>query len=161
MRSLTPVEAAAGVAIAGALLAAAIPSFVSNLHASRLVEPIDGLNHLAIRAAALAGTRPARTAYPESVGLTPAKVPKGEPVEDPPGTWDHPTWKLLEFEKTAPHSFSFSFESRNAAGHAMYRARAHGDLDGDGVLSSFEISGELRDGSEPITHPMEIHREVE
>ncbi len=161
MRSLTPVEAAVAVAIGGSLLAAAIPSFVSNLHASRMVEPVRGLTQIATRATALAASRPAETAYPDSVGLTPENVPAGKPATDPQGTWDHPSWRLLEFEKTTPHSFSFAFESRNAKGHAMFHARAHGDLDGDGVLSTFAIIGESRDGSEPMLHPMEITREVE
>ncbi|MEB2313459.1 MAG: hypothetical protein OZ928_16570 [Polyangiaceae bacterium] len=161
MRSLTPVEAAAAVAVLGSLLAAGVPAFVKNLHASRLVEPIDGLERIATRATALAAGRAAELAYPESVGLTPAEVPRGVRVTDPPGTWDHPTWRELGFSFSAPHAFSFAFESENAAGHASFRALAHGDLDGDGVLSTFQISGQTRDGAEPTVEPMEMDREVE
>ena len=161
MRSLTPVEAAIAVAIAGSVFATCLPSFLENLHASRMVEPIDGLEHIATRATALAAGQPAAAAYPETVGLTPAQVPVGERVEDPKGTWDHPTWRRLEFAWTVPHSYSFSFESRNHEGHAVFHARAHGDLDGDGVLSTFSIAGESKDGAEPKTFPMEIEREVE
>ena len=161
MRSLTPLEAAVFVAVAGSLLATALPSFVRNLHASRLVEPIDGLNRIATRATALAVGRAAHAAYPESVPLTPENVPRGERVTDPPGTWDHASWRELEFSWTVPHSYSFEFSSQNAPGHATFRARAHGDLDGDGVLSTFELAGESRDGAEPVVAPMEITREVE
>lgn len=161
MRSLTPVEAAAVVAIAGSLLATALPAFVRNLHASRLVEPMDGLNKIATRATALAAGRPADKAYPESVGLTPAQVPKGVEVKDPPGTWDKPTWRQLDFGFKVPHRYSFAFQSHDAPGKASFRAVAHGDLDGDGVLSTFEISGTSRDGSEPVTSPMDMYREVE
>jgi len=161
VRSLTPVEAAAVVAIAGSLLATALPAFVRNLHASRLVEPMDGLNRIATRATVLAAGRPAEKAYPKSVGLTPASVPRGERVKDPPGTWNKPTWRLLEFGFKLPHSYSFAFESHNAPGSASFRALAHGDLDGDGVLSTFEISGRSKDGSEPTTSPLDMHREVE
>ena len=38
---------------------------------------------------------------------------------------------------------------------------AHGDLDGDGVLSSFEVSGSLKPGGVPRTLPLEVIREVE
>lgn len=161
MRTLTPVEAALALAIGGSVLASAVPAFLRNLHASRLVEPIDGLNHLAVRATQLAASKPAEVAYPESVPLTPAQVPRGERVTDPPGTWNHRTWRLLEFEWNVPHSFSFAFESKNAKGHAVFLARAHGDLDGDGILSTFEISGESRDGAEPTISAMVIRREVE
>jgi hypothetical protein len=161
VRVLRPLEAASGFSILGSVLAIAIPAFVRNLHASRLVEPIDELTHIAERAAALAASQPAETAYPDSVGLTPEQVPRGGRVTDPPGTWDDPTWRLLDVNFTAAHSYSFAFESRNAPGKATYRAVAHGDLDGDGLLSTFEISGESSDGSEPVTSPMESRREVE
>jgi hypothetical protein len=38
---------------------------------------------------------------------------------------------------------------------------AHGDLDGDGSLSTFEISGECREGSEPVVFTLMMSREVE
>jgi hypothetical protein len=155
------VEAALAIAIGGSVLASAIPAFLRNLHASRLVEPIDGLQHIAMRATQLAAAKPAEVAYPESVPLTPAQVPRGERVTDPPGTWNHRTWRLLEFEWMVPHSFSFTFESKSGKGQAAFLARAHGDLDGDGILSTFEIGGESRDGAEPTTSPMVIRREVE
>jgi hypothetical protein len=161
MRSLTPLEAAVAVAALGSLLATALPAFVRNLHASRMVEPIDGLNRIATRATALAAGRAAHAAYPESVPLTPETVPRGERVTDPPGTWSHRTWLELGFEWTVPHSYSFVFDSKNAPGRAVFSARAHGDLDGDGNLSTFELSGESVDGAEPHVGSMEISREVE
>ncbi len=161
MRSLTPVEAAVAVAVFGSVLATALPAFVQNLHASRLVEPIDGLNRIATRATTLAAARPAQVAYPESVALTPEQVPQGERVSDAPGTWDHPTWRELGFSITVPHSYSFGFESQNAIGESHFRAVAHGDLDGDGNLSTFEISGRARDGTPPSVTPLEMTREVE
>jgi hypothetical protein len=158
---LSPVEAAAGIAIIGSLLAVGVPEFVRNLHASRLAEPLEGLNRIAARATALAASRPAEVAYPPTVGLTPEEVPRGEPVTDPPGTWDHPTWRLLDFGWTVPHSFSFAFESANAKGKGSFHARAEGDLDGDGVHSIFELKGESVDGAEPVVFPVESYREIE
>ena len=119
------------------------------------------MNRIAARATALAAGRPTESAYPASAPLTPAQVPKGEQVTDPPQTWDHPTWRELGFEFTVPHSYSFAFDSLNAKQSASFTARANGDLDGDGLLSTFEISGHAVKGSEPVTRPMEIHRETE
>jgi hypothetical protein len=161
VRLLGPLEAASGIAILGSLLAIGVPTFVRNLHASRLVEPVDGLSRIGARATALAAAEPAASAYPDSVGLTPDHVPRGAPVTDPPGTWEHATWRLLDFSFAVPHSYSFAFESHDAPGHATFRAVAHGDLDGDGLLSTFEISGESKDGAEPVLLPMESRREVE
>ena len=161
MRSLSALETAAVASVAGCILAAGAPAFVRNLHASRLAEPMDGLNHIATRATFLAAGQPPESAYPESVELTPSQVPQGERVVDPPGTWDHNTWRVLGFEWTVPHSYSFRFVSDRKPGYSSFTAFAHGDLDGDGVLSTFSISGESKDGAEPITFVMEMTREVE
>lgn len=161
MRSFTPLEAALAVAVVGSVLAATVPTFVSNVHASRLAEPVDGLKRIATRATWLAAGHAAEHAYPESVELTPAEVPKGVSVTDPPGTWDHPTWRRLQFGWDVEHAYSFAFESEAKPGVAVFRAVAHGDLDGDGLLSTFEVRGMTRDGAEPVTFPMSIYRELE
>src|SRR5262249_51819081 len=109
----------------------------------------------------LAAGRPAEFAYPPSVDQTPADVPKGKAVLDPPATWERPTWRLLDFSFGVPHSYSFAFESHDTPGHATFYAVSHGDLDGDGLESTFEISGESKDGVEPVVFPMESHREIE
>lgn len=161
MRPLSPLEAAAAVALVASVLAATVPTFVRNLHASRLAEPMEGLQRIASRATALAAGAPPDSAYPESAPLTPASVPRGELVTDPPGTWDHPTWRLLDFRWTVPHAYSFEFESGNSSEESRFIARAHGDLDGDGVHSTFSIAGEVKRGQEPRILPMDVHREVE
>ncbi len=158
---MTPLQAAIAVALGGGVLAVAVPTFVDNLRASRLAEPMDGLGRIAASATALAAGVPAVLAYPESVGLTPETVPQGERVVDPPGTWDHPTWRRLGFAWDVEHAFAFEFESRSEDGAAHFEARAFGDLDGDGIKSRFEIAGETRDEGEPIIYPIRIHREVE
>lgn len=161
MRSLTPVEAAFAFALGGSVLAVFVPPFIRNLHASRLTEPLEGLGRISKRAAALADAAPALQAYPPSAPLTPAQVPRGELTVDPPGTWAHPTWRLLDFSLQAPHAFSFELSSVNAAERSTYTAVAHGDLDGDGVHSTFQVSGEVRPGHPPETFPLEVIREVE
>ena len=161
MRALTPVETAVAVAIGGSLLAVMVPAFVRNVHASRLAEPLEGLTRIATRATALAAGRPAEMAYPATVELTPSSVPRGQRKVDPPGTWSHPTWRRLDFEFTVPHAFSFAFESHNKKGLATFRARAHGDLDGDGVLSTFELGGQSKDGGQPVVTPLEVVRAIE
>jgi hypothetical protein len=161
VRSLSPVEAALCVAIGGSVLAVGVPAFIRNLHASRLVEPMDGLKRIAERALVLAEERPAGSAFPEAIGFTPAEVPRGAPVLDPPGTWDKPTWVALQFGFVEPHSYSFAFDSDNKLGVARFHARARGDLDGDGQLSDFSLGGEARDGARPVSFAIEMGREVE
>jgi hypothetical protein len=161
MRTLTALELAIGVALLTTVAAATVPTFFRNLRASRLAEPIDGLKRLAERASLLASGSPTENAYPESAPLTPSAVPRGELVLDPPGTWDGPTWRALDFGFDVPHAFSFSFDSHNAAERSTFSARARGDLDGDGVTSSFEITGSVSRAGEPALEPLDIYREVE
>lgn len=161
MRSFTVLQLAAIFALGGSVLAVAIPTFLENSRASRLAEPLEGLQRIAARANALAAGSPAGLGYPESAPLTPARVPQGQRVLDPPGTWEHPTWRRLGFSWDVEHSYAFEFESRVEDGRAVFVARAYGDLDGDGVQSRFEISGENRDDGEPVVYPIRMYRELE
>jgi hypothetical protein len=161
VRPLSPVEAAALFAIGGSVLAVAVPEFVRGLHASRLAEPIDGLKRVAVAAVAGAHGVPAASAFPPSAPLTPAEVPRGVRVEDPPGTWDHPTWKALGFSLDHPHAFSFQFDSTSGDTRSTFKVTAHGDLDGDGVLSTFEVEGEADVGGARVLPGMYVEREVE
>ncbi len=154
-------EAAVAFALGGSVLAVSVPAFVRNLHAARITEALDGLQRQAVRADALAEVAPQESAYPESAPLTPAQVPRGELVTDPPGTWDHPSWRILDFSFSVPHAYSFEFSSQNGPAVSRFTVQARGDLDGDGVLSSLEISGELKRGGRSTTLPLEVSREVE
>jgi hypothetical protein len=161
MRTLSTLQLALFVALIGSVLAVFVPEFLRNLHASRLAEPISGLQHLAANATMQAAASPTRFAYPESAPRTPEQVPSGASVSDPMGTWAHPTWRLLAFEQKGPHFFSFEFESELGDQGAHFIARAFGDLDGDGELSSFELFGESHPEAHPIIYPIRIHREIE
>lgn len=142
----------------------AIPSFIQNLSASKLSEPIDGLDRLVTNAVAYARPRPQPISFPPSAPLTPAEVPRGEPAEDPPNAWEHLTWKSLDFRFDAEHAFAFEFESALDPNTGVMRfvATAHGDLDGDGLISTFEVRGERVPGQEARVLPgMFVDREVE
>ena len=140
VRSLTLMEMAVCVSLAGSVAAAFVPTFVSDLRASRMSESLDGLKHIGARATAIAEAGSASQGYyPASVGLTPESVPQSGGMEDVEGTWDHPTWRALEFRFDGPHYYAFAFQSTNKPAGASFVARAHGDLDGDGLYSTFEI----------------------
>ncbi len=136
----------------------AIPAFVRDVHASRLVEPTEGLARLG--AAAIAYGELAQR-FPDPAPLTPSVPPRGRKEPDAPGTWDHPTWQVLGFRAAAegvPHAYSFALDS---AGDS-FTARARGDLDGDGILSTFEIRGTLQPNEPPKLEPgMYVEAELE
>ena len=158
MRRLSPVELAIGAALLGSVLAVSVPAFLRELHASRLDEPTEGLARIGAAAIAYAE---ANGRFPESAPLTPAVPPRGKKEADPPGTWDTPAWKALGFRPApegAPHAYAFSFESNGTS----FVAQAHGDLDGDGVFSTFEIRGALKPGEKPALAPgMYVESELE
>lgn len=149
------------MALAGSVLAVGVPAFVRDLHASRLAEPVEALARLTTHAAAHASARPPREAFPASAPLTPAEVPRGERALDPPGTWSHPTWRALSFEWTVPHRYAFAVDTRLGEPESRLQARAHGDLDGDGVLSTLRMEVVARLGAAPTVGPLEVEREVE
>jgi len=96
-RRFSPVELAVGFALVGSLLAVVVPTFVREVHASRLVEPVDGLQRLGAAAVAYGRVHPASQGFPASAPLTPAAVPRGRCLPDDPGAWEHPTWRALDF----------------------------------------------------------------
>jgi hypothetical protein len=157
---MTAVEAATAIAILAAVLAVGVPAFVRDLHASRLTEPVAGLERLGASAVAYSHGRDPRNAMAGSAPLTPSVVPRATLVVDPPGTWDAPAWRALAFRASpegAPHAFAFTMDAtsvdtdvRSGAVRGSFVARAHGDLDGDGVTSTFEIRGRLSSAVPPI-----------
>jgi hypothetical protein len=148
-RRFTAVELAVGFSLVGSLLAVAVPAFVREVHASRLVEPVDGLHRIGAAAIVYAKARPASAGFPPGAPLTPPTPPAGRCMVDPPDLWDQPAWKALEFRPSpegTPHCFAFSFDSELSPARSTFRADAHGDLDGDGLQSTFEITGHYSDG---------------
>lgn len=163
-RSWSALELSAAFAVGGSVLAVAVPAFFRNLSASKLSEPIEGLDRLVTNAIAYAESKPQEISFPPSAPLTPAQVPRGVRSMDPPDAWEHLTWKSLRFRFDEPHAFSFQFTSELDPSTKIMRftATAHGDLDGDGVLSTFEVRGERVPGQPARVLPgMYVDREVE
>ncbi len=148
-RRITPVELAIGIALVGSLLAIAVPAFVREVHASRFVEPVDGLERIGASAVAYGHAHPVAQGFPPSAPMTPPLPPRGHCEVDPPGAWDQATWTTLDFRPTppgTPHCFAFGFDSTMSPARAVFRATAHGDLDGDGLVSTFEVTGHYAEG---------------
>lgn len=161
---LSLVQIAVGIGLTGSLLCIAVPSFIENLRASKLSEPVANLRTIVSGAITYGGKHDGETSLPPSVELTPKDVPKGVTVVDPKGTWDHLTWRALGFGLTEAHAFSYQFGMKYdpIAAKTSFEVTAHGDLDGDGSLSTFSVFGEkTRDGGTRALSGMYVDREVE
>lgn len=163
-RPFTIVEIALAFGIGGTVLAAAVPAFFRDLQASKLSEPVNGLRTILANAVAYADGRPQDISFPPSAPQTPAEVPRGIQVTEPENAWEHLTWKSLRFRIDGPHAFAFRYDSTfDPATQIMrFTATAHGDLDGDGTVSTFEVGGERLPGQPAHATPgMFVDREVE
>ena len=99
--------------------------------------------------------------FPPSISSTPAKPPCGRTTTTSTSRWDSAGWGKLHFAITEPHRYAYSFDSSGINNKAVYTARAFGDLDCDGVYSTYEIRGRIdNEGSVNVVGPI-IYNEVE
>jgi hypothetical protein len=58
--------------------------------------------------------------------------------------WDHAGWKALNLDTKLPHRFHYRYvasEVEAPEGRCVFTVQAFGDLDDDGIFSTFERSG--------------------
>ena len=130
----SPVEAAVAFAVTFGILAAMAPSCLRSVRTSRSAEATENLDRLATAVRDHLSDPARKPLMPTP--LTPPIVPRGAPTSDPAGTWEHPTWQALSFQLDVPHWYAYQLEIDEGA--QSVKIIAHGDLDGDGVLSTYE-----------------------
>ncbi|MCP4444476.1 MAG: hypothetical protein GY811_03915 [Myxococcales bacterium] len=92
--------------------------------------------------------------FPASVGPTPAKsscctdptVEGGDKCVADAKNWQNESWLALDFVIMDPHYYRYEFVSSNEGGRESYTALAYGDLDCDGMSSTYSLYGEVVDG---------------
>lgn len=147
------------VAGIGVLSAVAIPAFMKYIKKSKTAEGTQFLKKMSDAARVyyatpeIAGTSlsasPQTKSFPASVGPTPPLgtcCSMGEKCMPDAELWQHPTWQALDFAMRDPHYYSYEFKTENRNGVVSYTALAYGDLDCDGVYSTFSLYGQVVDG---------------
>jgi hypothetical protein len=100
------------------------------------------------------------TRFPPSAPLTPAKVPSGTKYVPDGSTWSHPTWKAIRFEMDMPCYYSYEIVTSRDGKTAT--VRAHGDLNGDGKLSTIERTLTIgKDGAVTMSPKLVLQDELE
>jgi type IV pilus assembly protein PilA len=79
----------------------------------------------------------------------PASPPAAQKYQSAPADWNNdPGWKCLKFHMEMPQYYSYKFTAANTSpAAASYIATANGDLNGDGVPSTFSVEGSVQGGS--------------
>jgi type II secretory pathway pseudopilin PulG len=130
------------VAITGVLAAVAIPAYVKYTRRSYTVEAAMNLRVMYDGAVSYyvgehsdsSGAILARQ-FPPSAPPTPTSIPAGLKHTPVPTEFETPEWMALSFAVRDPYWYQYSFNSSNSG--TVGTMLAQGDLDGDGLPSTF------------------------
>jgi len=147
--AFTLIELMIVVAIIGILAAVAIPAFMRYIRNAKTTEATVNLRKIFDGAAAYYSDEHSNRAgnildrqFPASVTSTPAAsgCVNGESKKIAPDAnlWRQPTWVAVNFGIDDPFMFQYDFESVGTGVGSAFTAGAHGDLDCNGILSTFE-----------------------
>lgn len=171
--SLSLVEGALLLSLIAVVLAIFVPTFLRRIRTNKISEAAELLGEMSHRTHAYYDT-----AWPtlESHCVPPEAGPTPSAPTEEPQTVDffsdaaagHPTWEAIEFQPDRPIRFTYRYLPtqhgcgiRGAEEEVSLLFRAEGDLDGDGVRSTFERRAVIgRDGFSP-SDALLVHQRTE
>ena len=153
-KGFTLIELMIVVAIIGILAAVAIPAFMKYIRRSKTSEATMNIRKLFDSSVSYFNEEQAdRTGkilarqFPTSVRSPAdwsAKVCDGKDSKKYPpqkDTWDAASWQALNFAVEDPFYYQYSYDGKDFGAGAHFTARANGDLDCNGQVSTFERVG--------------------
>jgi type IV pilus assembly protein PilA len=161
-RGFTLVELMIVVAIVGVLAALAIYGVNKYVNNAKTTEARTAVGRIAKDAAtayqrpqasgailAPAGEARMTNVLCPASSKVPAAIPAGTKVQSNPTDWNNVGWSCLRFSMTDPQQYQYEYvapagdEAARSAEGATFEAIAYGDLDGDGVPSTFKMTGQI------------------
>jgi hypothetical protein len=156
-------------------IAVAIPSFMKYQAKARTIEARMMLNRIS-QSARMYYKSPHTTKtgevmaaqFPPSTSLTPSNIKQSfcatgryHKSKVSNQNWNQAGWKALNFVPKNRIGFAYEFISSGVGGKARFTARATGDLDCDGVVSTFEQKGRIDSQGNVILVPLKVVNELE
>lgn len=151
-KGFTLIELMIVVAILGILAAVAIPAFLKYIKRSKTSEATMNLRKLfdssvsyfSTEFVTAAGTR-VTARFPISAASNPGATDIGNTrtITDFNVETGSLTWSSLNFGMSDPHYYTYQYDSTGTTSTAAFTASAFGNLDGDGVYSTFVRFGTI------------------
>jgi len=149
----TLIELMIVVAIIGILAAVAIPAFIKYIRKSKTVEATEGLDKVNAGAKQYFQADHYDTsgnlqdkAFPGAGSVTPSGrccLNTGAKCPANAANWAGSPWRELHFQLADPHYFQWDWQAGGTATGATYTASAYGDLDCDGITSTYKFLGSI------------------
>jgi prepilin-type N-terminal cleavage/methylation domain-containing protein len=139
------------VAIIGILASVALPSFMKYIHRSKTMEASYNINKVYTSSVAYYQSEHADNSghvldrqFPDPSNATPAVGTCCPNKCDPAiyiAAWGSPTWTALNFAMSDPFLYSYQYDSSGVNGLAGFSAWAFGDLNCNGIYSTYMRGG--------------------
>lgn len=161
VRGFSAIELMNFLGLAAILSAIGMYGLARYVRHAKTTEALSSLNSLAVAAAdfynASDATQPAGASpqdvhamrhFPPSSRVAIPEDPlsvRGKRYQSNLADWSASPWRDLRFSIVQPQCFQYSFDAQGAGSTAKATISAHGDLDGDGVRSTYSITVEPDD----------------